>query len=131
MSDGSSRESTQGFLGSIKTLLATLVAVVHNRVELLSTEMEEELARLVGVLVWSVAALLCAVVGLTFVATLILLIVGEESRPIAAGVLAAIFLIAGFVATLLARKLVRSKPRPFDASLRELERDYDDLGPGR
>ena len=127
MSDGTSTEGTLGFLGSIKALLATFVAMAHNRVELLSTELEEQLARLVAVLIWSITALLCAVVGLTFVAVLILLSVDDHARPLVAGVLAAVFLAIAVGPALLARKLLRSKSRPFNASLTELERDYDGL----
>ncbi len=116
-----------GILDSLKALLATLVAMVHNRVELLSTELQEELARLVAVLIWSLAALLCAVVGLTFIAVLVLLSVDESHRPLAAGILAAVFLAAAGGSYLYVRGLVQSKPRMFDASLTELERDYESL----
>ncbi len=116
-----------GILDSSKALLATLVAMVHNRVELLSTELQEELARLVAVLVWTLAALLCAVVGLTFVAVLVLLSVDESHRPLAAGILAAVFLAGAGGSYLHVRGLSRAKTRMFDASLTELERDREAL----
>lgn len=127
MTDGTSREGSPGILGSIKALLATFVAMAHNRVELFSVEMEEELARLVTVLVWSIGAMLFAVVGLTFLAVLILLVTGEPSRPFVAGILAALFLLVALGSALLARKVLHAKARPFDASLTELERDYEGL----
>lgn len=116
-----------GFLDSVKAVLATLAAMVHNRVELLSTEFQEEMARLVAVILWGMAALLCAVIGLTFIAVLILLVVDPVNRALAAGILAAVFLLIALVSALSARRLVLGKPRPFDASLAELQKDYDDL----
>ena len=116
-----------GFLDSVKAVLATLAAMVHNRVELFSTEFQEEMARLVAVILWGMAALLCAVIGLTFVAVLILLVVDPVNRALTAGILAAVFLLIAFVSAVSVRHLVRDKPRPFDASLAELEKDYDGL----
>jgi len=116
-----------GILDSLKALLATVVAMVHNRVELLSTELKEELARLVSILIWSLAALIGAIVGLTFVAVLILLSVDASQRPLAAGILAAVFLAAAWGSYLHVRGLLNAKSRMFDASLTELEKDYDGL----
>lgn len=116
-----------GFLGSVKSLLATLVATVHNRVELFSTEFQEEMARLLAVLVWSIAALLSGVVGLTFAAVLLLLAVDESRRPLAAGILAATFLSSAFAFAWYVRRLLKARPRPFHESLKELEKDHESL----
>ncbi len=116
-----------GIFDSVKSLLASVVAMAHNRVELLSTELQEELARIVSVLLWSITALLCTIVGLTFVAVLILLSVGESHRALAAGIIAVVFLAVAAGATLYVRGLHKARPRPFDASLSELEKDYDGL----
>jgi uncharacterized membrane protein YqjE len=127
MNDGTRNEGSPGILGSVKALLATFVSMVHGRLELFSVEMEEELARVVAVLVWSIGAMLCAVVGLTFLAVLILLVTGDDSRPLVTAVLAAVFLLVALGSAVLARKVLHAKPRPFDASLTELERDYEGL----
>lgn len=127
MSEGSARQESLGILGSIKAFLGTFVALAHNRFELLSVEVEEELARLVRVLVWSIAAMLCAVVGLTFTAVLVLLSVGPQARPFTAGILAAVFVLAALGCSVWARSVLHAKRRPFDASLTELESDFEEL----
>ena len=113
-----------GIVESVKRLLGSLVAIVHGRFELVALELQEETARLLGLLLWSAAALLCATIGLSFVAVAVLLAAPAERRLLVAALLALAFLGAAAVGVFQARRLQRLKPRPFDASLTELERDH-------
>ena len=122
--------SAPGIVDSVKRLLATIVALVHGRFELVATELQEESARLVGILLWSVAALLCTTVGLSFVAVALLLAAPAERRVLVAALLALGFLAAAAISVLFVRRLQRAKPRLFDASLTELERDHRRLRGG-
>ena len=126
--DAPERGTPAGFLDSVKNLAATVVALAHDRVELASTELQEEIARLTGILLWALAAILLAVVGLAFVAIAVLLAVEPGSRPLAASGLALLFLAVAAIAAAVARRILRAKPRPFDASLSELRKDRDALG---
>ena len=125
------RGASLGFLDSIKALVATAVAMVHDRFELAATEFQEEMARLAGILLWALAALLLAAIGLAFVALMILLWVAPENRALAAGVMAALFVAAAAGAWWNVRRILAAKPRAFDASLTELERDRKNLGGDR
>jgi uncharacterized membrane protein YqjE len=116
-----------GLFGSVKALLATVVAAVHDRVELFSTEFQEEMARLVVILVWSLAAVLCVFAGLSFVAVTVLLAVDDSLRTLTAGILALIFVAAGAGAAVHARRLLAANEPPFDASRAELRKDLDVL----
>jgi len=127
MDDRPPRESPGGLFDSLRTLLDDIVAILHNRAELVATELEEEAARLIRVLLWGLAAVLSVVVGAAFAATTILLAVPPQSRPLAAALLGVLFLAVAGVGYLAIRKVLRAKPRPFDASLRELEKDRDHL----
>jgi uncharacterized membrane protein YqjE len=73
-----------------------------------------------------VAALL-GMLGLLLVATTIVLSVEPANRWIAAGVIAALFFAGCAVAGVVARSRMTLKPRPFDATLGELEKDSDML----
>jgi uncharacterized membrane protein YqjE len=129
--DEPERAAPTGFLDSIRTLAATVVALAHDRLELAATEFQEEIARLAGVLIWALAALLLGVVGLAFVAIMILLAVDPSHRALAAGLLALLFLAGAGVAALIVRRILHAKPRAFDASLTELEKDREGLGVDR
>src|SRR5262245_5639691 len=117
----------RGLFGSLKGLAHRLVTLLHRRAELFATELEEEITRLIGVLIWSFVGVQCAIIGLTFVAVTVLLAVPEGVRPWVAGGLAVLFLgIAAFGAVSI-KKIMAAKVRPFDASLRELEKDSEAL----
>lgn len=64
---------TRGIFGSLRALLDTVLAILHNRAELFTTEIQEELTRFVGVLLWALVAVQAAVVGLVLVGVTILI----------------------------------------------------------
>lgn len=117
-----------GLFGSVKALLATLVAIVHTRLELLSTELQEELARLGSILAWGYVALFFASLAVWFLGLTVLIVFWDTPyRLLVAGLLALVFFILAAAAVAFVLRLVHSKPRLFDASLTELERDHQDL----
>lgn len=120
-------EAARGIFGSLRKLLDRAVALLHTRTELITTELEEEVTRLVGVLLWSFAAVLGAVIGACFIGVAILLAVPEGYRTLAAGVLAFLFLAFATFGYVSIRRIARAKPRIFDASLTELEKDRQQL----
>src|SRR5262245_6140183 len=117
----------RGLFGSIKGLAHRLVTLLHNRAELFTTELEEEITRLIGVLIWSFAGVQCAIIGLTFAAVTVLLFVPENFRPWTALALAVLFLGIAAFGLVSIKKIIKAKIRPFDASLRELEKDREHL----
>lgn len=124
-------EASRGIFGSLRTLLDRVLELLQNRTELITTELEEELTRLVGVLLWSFAAVLAAMIGACFIGVLILLAVPEGYRPLAAAVLAVLFLAVGVFGYRSIRRIAGAKPRVFDACLTELEKDRQQLRGGR
>ena len=56
-----------GLFDAVKILAGTLPAIAHTRLELFSTEIEEQLAWVSSVLVWTFVALSCAAIGFNFV----------------------------------------------------------------
>ena len=121
------REERRGLFGSIKGLTHRLVSLLHRRAELFTTELEEEITRLIGVLIWSFVGVQCAIIGLTFVAVTVLLAVPSSYRAWVAGGLAILFLAVAAFGAVSIKKIVAAKARPFDASLRELEKDREHL----
>ncbi len=117
----------QGFFRSLGNLLATLVGIAHTRLELLSTEIQQEVHRAAQILVWTLVALLAAGIGL-FLAALVTIFVFWDSHRIVASVAVTIafFVIAG-VAGVVVRAKVRSRPRLLDATLNELAKDRESL----
>jgi uncharacterized membrane protein YqjE len=118
-----------GLLDSAQTLLANVVALAKTRLELFGAELQEELTRLFFLLLCAVIVLTVGGLAALFGGLALLLSIAEEYRASAAGGIAAVFLVLAAAAVLSMRRLTRAKPRAFDASLTELERDYAAVRP--
>lgn len=119
----------RGLFSSLRNLLATGVATVRTRLELLSTELEEERARVLGLLAWGGAALILLAAGTVFLAVFLTVLLWDSHRLLALGVFSAVFLGAGAVALASALRLANGGSRLFAASLAELSQDQAALEP--
>jgi uncharacterized membrane protein YqjE len=121
--------ASPGLFYSARKLLANLAGLAHTRLELLSTELQEELARLAEILLAAIVGLFFAFLGIAFTAVAVMIAVGEQYRLAVAVLFAVSFLITGALGAWWMRRVVRAKPRIFDASLDELRKDHDLLMP--
>jgi uncharacterized membrane protein YqjE len=116
-----------GIVQSGQALLASALELGRTRLELLSVEMQEMLARLVLLMIGAVAAILLAALALGFGAVALVLAMPAEQRVAVSAGLALAFLAA---AALIGWRVGRAaKARPFSASVAELRRDADALKP--
>jgi uncharacterized membrane protein YqjE len=120
-----------GIFASVRALLDRAIAILHNRAELFTTELQEEVTRIVAVLMRGVLVVFAAIVAATFAAFAIVLFIPTEYRAWVAAGLALVFVLIVVMGVASIRKILRAKPRPFDASLRELEKDREHLRGGR
>jgi len=127
MSGDPKAEPPRGIFDSLRALLDSVVSILHNRTELLTTELQEELTRLIAVILWGFAGVLSVVIGAFLVSLTILFAIPPQYRALVAGGLGLIFLIVAAIGGVSIRKILRAKPRPFDATLRELEKDREHL----
>lgn len=118
-----------GVLSSLKGLLATLVGVAQTRLEILSTEIQEEKIRLAEILVLGFAALLFMALGIIFLAAFLTVLFWDSHRLFILGTLTLFFLAGGTVAALLARAKAGEGSRLFTDSLGELAKDRQRLTP--
>jgi len=116
-------------LASAQTLLADVLSLARIRLELFGTELQEELTRLFFVLLCAGIVLLLAALAAVFSGLALVILLREEYRAPAAGVIALVFLALAAFAAVRMRRLTRAAPRAFDASLTEMARDSDALRP--
>lgn len=116
-----------GLFASLRGFAATSVALLRTRFELLKVEAREEIGRLSGLLLWGISAVLLGIVGLTFLAVFLTVLLWESHRLLALGIFSALFLGAAIVAINIALRLARQGSQLFSASLAELRRDEDRL----
>ncbi len=118
-----SDESSAGVLGALRGLLVTGIALARVRLELLSTEVREEKAKLIGILAFGGAAVLLLAAGAVFLAAFLTVLLWDSHRLLMLGIFAAVFLVAGAGAAIAARRLAGTPSGLFQTSLEELARD--------
>lgn len=117
-----------GLFGSLRRLAATAIELAQVRLELLSTEIEQEKLRLFDALLWTGAALVMLATGVVLLCVLLVVLMWDSHRLLTLVVLTAAFLGGGAWALLAARQRLHSPGRLFEASLGELRRDRGALG---
>ena len=118
-----------GIFESARKLGRTGVAVLQNRLELFSVELEEQKIRLVRVLVLAGAAIFLGNTALLAISATIVLAAGKQARLGVLIALSVIYAGAALWAVLALRKELRSAPPPFEESVAELKKDSEWLAP--
>lgn len=114
-------------LRSLRKLLATVIAIGHTRLELLSTELQREIHQAAEVLLWAAVALLAAGISLFLLAILVVFIFWDTHRVLASIVVTAVFFAIAVTAALVLRAKIRNKPRLLGGTLAELAKDRASL----
>ena len=132
MDDQNGSKSPQGhphgLFDSLKHLLETLAGIAHTRIELLGTEVEEQVARLSSMLLWTIVSLFLAFTTAVLIAVAVLIAFWDTNRILVAVLLAAGFAVLALISWLQVRAVARGRPHLFQASLEELAKDRDRLG---
>lgn len=115
--------SSKGLFESLKALTGTFIAIVYTRLELFSTELEEERERLAILLTLMLVALFCIGVGVVLAVLLLVVAFWDTHRLLVLAGLTGVFLIGGLSASWLVLHKLRTKPRLFAATLAELRQD--------
>ncbi len=116
-----------GLFASIAQLLATAVGIAQTRLELLSTELQEEIHRVAEIMVYSAIALLAAGVGLFLLALVVIFVFWDTHRLAASLAVTGVFFLIAIVSALTLRAKVRAKPPMLDATIAELKKDRASL----
>ena len=121
------QHSAEGLLGSLKSLSSLMVAIAHNRLNLLSTDLEIARERTVSVLMMVLVALFCLCFGALLLALFVVVIFWDTHRLIALGSVTGLFLLVGSIYLWRVLRALKRMPATFEASLTELAKDYKTL----
>jgi uncharacterized membrane protein YqjE len=112
-----------GLVNAVRGLADSLLASARQRLELFALELHQEKFRAIQIFIWVSGAVFSAVMALTFLSLTVVYLFWETARLAVLGGLA-LFYTAGFVAILLTfRRYLARQPRPFNATLAELQND--------
>lgn len=112
-----------GLFASLRGLLATVLAMLRTRAELLVVEIEEEKSRVLSLLLFGATAFFFLSFGLVMLAVFLTALFWDSYRLLVIGTFTGLFLAIGAGALLALRGELQRGSRLFSASLRELEQD--------
>jgi uncharacterized membrane protein YqjE len=125
--DESRAGPVSGLIGSVRNVMATLVAIAQTRLEIISTELQEEIGRAANLLLWAFVALLSAGIGLFLGALVLIFAFWDTHRLLASLLVMGFFLLLSGVAVLVLRSKLAHRPPLFTATIAELARDQEHL----
>ena len=108
-------------------MLATFTEILHTRIEILSTELEEEGERARQLFVYGLVSLFFLGLGLLFATLLIVAAFWETHRLSVLAGFTVFYLGIGVIAALMVRYKIKTRPRLFSATLSELGKDHERL----
>lgn len=116
---------SSGLLGSVRGLADGLLGSLHDRVELLTIELHEEKNRLIQIFIWISSIVFLAMLAVVFASLLVVVLFWETARVQVVSSLAVLY-VGGFVAVVIGfRRYLKRQPRPFAATLQELQLDRE------
>lgn len=118
---------TTGLFQSLNTFVGTFISIVHTRLQLLTTELQEEVRQVARLLVWAFIALFAAMMGLFLAALTVIFAFWDTHRTLAALLMTGSFFVLAVAAGLILRMNLSAKPPLLDATLAELAKDRDML----
>ena len=125
MSDGDPRPASGGLRGALARLAASALSLVETRAELAALEFDEARERAKDRLVLVVAAAVCFANGLLGATAFVVVYFWDSYRLAALGAVTLAWLLGGLLAIWRFSVRQQTDPRPFAATLAELERDRE------
>jgi uncharacterized membrane protein YqjE len=116
-----------GLFDIARSLLYTLVDLLHVRLDLVCAELEEQWLRLKEMALLAVIAFFGAGFGVLCLSLLIVAIFWDSHRFLALGGLVVFYLGVTLIAVQAIRKKALSRPKFLSATLSELAKDYESL----
>lgn len=124
-------QPAESLLNSLKNLTLTLIAIIHTRLELISTDLEEGRERFISLLAMAFISLFSLCFGAVLLTILVVVVFWDTHRLLVLGSLTGLFLIVGAVLGAAVVRRLKSMPRMFEASLAELIKDHQEIDANR
>lgn len=121
-------EST-GLKESLKRMAGTLLVIFQTRLELLSSELEEERLNIEQMVLYGSIALFFFGLAILLLTIFIVVLLWDSYRLPALASFIGLYFVAGLLAWSALRRVAREKSKLFSASLAALADDRDQLAP--
>lgn len=112
---------------SFSSLVATLIEIGETRLSLLATELQAEVDRAIGFILYAIAAIFLAAVGVVMASFALVVAYWDSHRLLVSLLVSGALLTAAFVIVLVLAARLRSRPPVLEGTLAELKRDRQAL----
>ena len=126
---GATAPPPQGPVETIRSFMANWIAILKTRVELISTEIEEQREWLQSTIIMAVAAGFLISLGLVLMTFFVVVIFWDTARLWVLGGFTVLYLGGGILLAAILRQRVQSRPRFLSTTASELGKDYSALQP--
>jgi uncharacterized membrane protein YqjE len=111
----------------VSRLSGTVLGIVHTRLELLRTELQEEVHHTAKLAIWAFIAAFAGLMTLFLAALTVIFVFWDTYRIAASVAMVVLFALIAGGAALAAQHKFKTKPPLLDATLAELAKDRDQL----
>jgi len=118
-----------GMMDAIRLFLASWIAVIKTRVEIISVEIEEQREWIQQVAILAVAAVFCLSLGLILLTLFVVVLFWDKHPLIVLGGFTILYLGGGLASWFTLQHKLKIKPRIFSTTAAELAKDYAALQP--
>ena len=126
--EGTSPGASPGLFASLRSFWSVLVAILYTRLDLVTAELEDEAFRALKLITAGLVSVLCLHDGLLFRDVLSRRAFWDtQYRLWVLGIIFGIYFIAGIGLLLVARNMVRNRPKFLSQTIAELRRDVEGL----
>src|SRR6185312_9163533 len=110
-------------VGALRGLLAAGLDALRTRLDLAAVEVEIYLIRFVQMILWAIAAVACALLGLVFGLVTIVVALWDSHRMLGLLGGTGLFIVLAIVFGLLSARTLRNRPEILEGTLQQLEND--------
>jgi len=126
--ESSGSGATPGLFASLRSFWGVLVAILYTRLDLVTSELEDEAIRAVKLIVAGLVSLFCLFTAFFFAMFFLIAIAWPTPyRYCVIGSICLVYFIVGIILLLVARRMVVDRPRFLSQTLTELRKDAEGL----
>lgn len=120
-------KSASGMFQALSRFSGTLLGIVQTRLELLRTELQEEVQYAAKLALWGFVAAFAGLMALFMGALTVIFVFWDTHRLVTSLAMVGVFVAIAVAAALVTSHKLRTKPPMLDATLAELAKDREQL----
>ena len=126
--EGTGSGASPGLFASVHSFWSVLIAILYTRLDLVTSELEDEAIRALKLVAAGLASLLCLLTAFFFAMFFLLALFWDtEYRLPVLGIIFGIYFVAGIILLVIARQMILSRPKFLSQTIAELRRDVEGL----